>query len=379
MALRVLLTGGGTGGHINPALAIADIIKMNDPDAQIAFVGTQKGLENRLVPKENYKLYHIEIQGIRRSLSLSNVKTAYLVLTSPSKAKKIIREFKPDIVIGTGGYVCWPLLKAASSMGIPTMLHESNALPGVAVRQLQNKVDVILTNFKATAELLNTEQKIVNVGNPLRKSYATVDRTEARKKLGIDESKFVILSFGGSLGAPRVNEAAIDVMRNFSSKNDNVVHYHSGGSRGYENAARLFAGYGLEKDERLVLKEYIYDMPLYMAAADIVICRAGAMTLTEIAMMKKAAILIPSPNVADNHQYKNAKVLSDAGAAMLIEEKDLNEESITNAVEQLYSDRSARERMEEAVSAFCNRNAGKLIYEEMNLLLSVNEKIIRND
>lgn len=379
MALRVLLTGGGTGGHINPALAIADIIKMNVPDAQIAFVGTEKGLENRLIPKENYKLYHIEIQGIRRSLSLSNVKTAYLVLTSPSKAKKIIKEYKPDIVIGTGGYVCWPLLKAASSMGIPTMVHESNALPGVAVRQLQNKVDVILTNFKATEELLDTHQRIVNVGNPLRKSYSTIDREKARKKLGIDPSKFVILSFGGSLGAPRINEAAIDVMRNFSAKKEDVIHYHSGGSRGYENAMRLFVGYGLEKEPSLVLKDYIYDMPLYMAAADLVICRAGAMTLTEIAMMKKAAILIPSPNVADNHQYKNAKVLADAGAAMLIEEKELTEESITAAVEQLYSDKEAREKMEEAAAVFCNRDAGKLIYEEMNLLLSISEKIIKND
>jgi UDP-N-acetylglucosamine--N-acetylmuramyl-(pentapeptide) pyrophosphoryl-undecaprenol N-acetylglucosamine transferase len=379
MALRVLLTGGGTGGHINPALAIADIIKMNVPDAHIAFVGTEKGLENRLVPKENYKLYHIEIQGIKRSFSLSNVKTAYLVLTSPSKAKKIIQEFKPDIVIGTGGYVCWPLLKAASSMGIPTMVHESNALPGVAVRQLQKKVDVILTNFKATEELLDTDKKIVNVGNPLRKTYATVDREEARKKLCIDSSKFVILSFGGSLGAQRVNEAAVNVMRNFSSKKEDVIHYHSGGSRGYENAMRLFVGYGLEKDESLVLKDYIYDMPLYMAAADLVICRAGAMTLTEIAMMKKAAILIPSPNVADNHQYKNAKVLADAGAAMLIEEKDLNEESITKAVEQLYSDASMRKKMEEAISVFCNRDAGKLIYEEMSSLLSINEKIVKND
>ena len=168
-------------------------------------------------------------------------------------------------------------------------------------------------------------------------------------------------------------------MRNFSSKKEDVIHYHSGGSRGYENAMRLFAGYGLEKDESLVLKDYIYDMPVYMAAADLVICRAGAMTLTEIAMMKKAAILIPSPNVADNHQYKNAKVLADAGAAMLIEEKDLTEESITAAVEQLYSDKEARAKMEEAVAAFCNRDAGKFIYEEMNLLLSINEKIIKND
>ena len=352
---------------------------MNVPDAQIAFVGTEKGIENTLVPKENYDLYHIQIQGIKRSVSLSNLKTAYLVMTSPAKAKKIIREYKPDIVIGTGGYVCWPLLKAATSMGIPTMVHESNALPGVAVRQLQNKVDVILTNFKSTAELLDTKQKIVNVGNPLRSSYSTVDRAAARERLGIDESKFVILSFGGSLGAARVNEAAIDVMRNFSVKNENVVHYHSGGKRGYENAIRLFAGYGLEKNPRLVLKEFIHDMSTYMAAADIVICRAGAMTLTEIAMLKKTAILIPSPNVADNHQYKNAKVLADAGAAILLEEKDLTSDSITQLVERLYNDKAEREAMEEKISEFVNLNVGKMIYEEMCALLDVKEKIIKRD
>ena len=145
--MRVLMTGGGTGGHVNPAIAIAEIIKMNQPDSVIAFVGTKRGIENKLVPSAGYEIYHINIQGIRRSLSPANLKTAYLVLTSPSHAKKIIKEFKPDIVIGTGGYVCWPLLKAASLMGVPTIVHESNAIAGVAVKQLKNKVDVIMTNF----------------------------------------------------------------------------------------------------------------------------------------------------------------------------------------------------------------------------------------
>ena len=166
--MRVLMTGGGTGGHVYPALAIAQIIKNNVPGAEIAFVGTKRGIENRLIPEAGYCLYHIEIQGLRRSLSPSNFKTAYLVMTSPKKAKEIIREFKPDLVIGTGGYVCWPLLRAAASMGIPSMVHESNALPGVAVRQLQGKVDVILTNFAQTAQLLKAKEKIVHVGNPLR-------------------------------------------------------------------------------------------------------------------------------------------------------------------------------------------------------------------
>lgn len=373
--MRVLLTGGGTGGHINPALAIADIIKSNIPDAEIAFVGTERGLENRLVPKEGYKLYPIEIQGIRRSLSLSNLKTAYLVLTSPQKAKKIIREFRPDLVIGTGGYVCWPLLQAACSMGIPTMVHESNALPGVAVRQLQGKVDVILTNFEATADLLRNKEKVVCVGNPLRGGYATIDKTAARRALGIPDSiKFVVLSFGGSLGAPKLNEAAVDVMRNFCAEREDVMHFHAGGSRGYENAARLFAAYGLGRNKRLSVQEYIYNMPLYMAAADLVISRAGAMTISELAGMKKAAILIPSPNVADNHQYKNAKVLSDAGAAVLIEEKDLSADGIADEVRRLYEDPCARRGMEEKISPFAKSDAGKRVYEEIASLLSRKKK-----
>ena len=265
--MRVLMTGGGTGGHVYPALAIAQIIKNNVPGAEIAFVGTKRGIENRLIPEAGYCLYHIEIQGLRRSLSPSNFKTAYLVMTSPKKAKEIIREFKPDLVIGTGGYVCWPLLRAAASMGIPSMVHESNALPGVAVRQLQGKVDVILTNFAQTAQLLKAKDKIVHVGNPLRGECETLRREEARRKLNIPMDQFMILSFGGSLGAQKLNEAAVGLMRSFGSTKENVTHVHAGGARGYENARSLFSAYGLDRNERLILKDYIYDMPLRMAAA----------------------------------------------------------------------------------------------------------------
>ena len=340
--MRVLMTGGGTGGHVYPALAIADLIKMNEPDSEIAFVGTEKGIENRLVPAAGYRLYHIEIQGIRRSLSLSNLKTAYLVMVSPSRAKKILREFRPDIVIGTGGYVCWPLLQAASSMGIPCMVHESNALPGVAVRQLQRRLDVILTNFAETRQLLKAKDKVVNVGNPIRTRCATISREEARRQLGIPATvRFVTLSFGGSLGAQALNEAAVGLMENLTAGREDLMQIHATGVRGYEATKQRMAARGLQESERLVLKEYIDDMPLYMAAADLVICRAGAMTLTELAMMRKAAILIPSPNVTDNHQYKNAKVLADGKAAVLIEEKDLTEERLRQAVLSLSEDRGA--------------------------------------
>lgn len=286
--MRVLLTGGGTSGHVNPALAIADIIKANQPDSEFAYVGTEGGIEKRLVQKEGYSFHSIKIQGIKRSLSISNVKTAYLVLTAPKKAARIIEKFKPDVVIGTGGYVCWAPLKAAADMGIPTVIHESNSVPGLAVRKLESRVDLILTNFTTTAEHLSEKRKVVNVGNPVRKSFDGITKQQARKQLGIPDSvKFVILSFGGSLGAPKINEAAIDVMRGFCTEHGDVAHFHSGGKNYYDNAMQMFAGYSLEKNPRLDIREYIYDMALYMIAADLVICRAGAMTLTELAMMKK--------------------------------------------------------------------------------------------
>ncbi|MBQ9113269.1 MAG: undecaprenyldiphospho-muramoylpentapeptide beta-N-acetylglucosaminyltransferase [Clostridia bacterium] len=376
--MRVLLTGGGTSGHVTPALAIADIIRAKDPRAEFAYIGTEKGIEKRLVEKEGIDFYPIKIQGISRSLSLSNLRTAYLIMTAPAAAKKIIEKFEPDVVIGTGGYVCWAPLKAAAGMGIPTVIHESNSVPGLAVRKLEDKVDLILTNFKTTADKMTHTHKAVNVGNPIRVSFGETDKAEARRRLGIPESvKFVILSFGGSLGAPRLNEAAIDVMRKFDLAHDDVMHFHAGGKKYYENAMQMFAGYSLEKNPRLELKEYIYDMSLHMTAADLVICRAGAMTLTELAMMRKPAILIPSPNVTDNHQYKNAKVLADAGAAMLIEESDLSADTVTEAVSRVYGDEALRESMSERIAGFANPNVAEEIYGEISKLVRNNAKIKR--
>ena len=261
-------------------------------------------------------------------------------------------------------------------MGIPTMVHESNALPGVAVRQLQFKVDKILTNFKATEKLLKAKANVVNVGNPLRAGYGRISREEARAKLGIpDDIRFLILSFGGSLGAEKVNSAAVDIMKDFVLPHSDVMHIHAGGNNSIAHAKALYESAGLSGNARTVLVDYIYDMPTYMAAADLVICRAGAMTLTEIAQMNKAAIIIPSPNVTDNHQYKNARVLSDAKAAVLVEEKELSAEQICGKVEEIYSDAALREEMQKNIEAFASKDAGKRIYEEMTKLIAAKEKM----
>ncbi|MBE6536139.1 MAG: undecaprenyldiphospho-muramoylpentapeptide beta-N-acetylglucosaminyltransferase [Ruminococcaceae bacterium] len=373
--MKVLLTGGGTSGHVTPALAIADIIKEREPSSVFAYVGTENGIEKKLVEKEFYEFHPIEIQGIRRKLSLSNIKTAYLIMRAPSRAKKIIEKFKPDVVIGTGGYVCWAPLKAAAEMGIPTVIHESNSVPGLAVRKLEGQVDLILTNFKSTSNSLKEKKKVVNVGNPIRSNFGECSKADARARLGIDADKFLILSFGGSLGAPALNEAAIDVMKDFAKDKDDVICVHSGGKNYYKNAMELFVAHGLERNSRLEVKEYIYDMGDYMTAADVVICRAGAMTLTELAKMHKPAILIPSPNVANNHQYKNAQAYAKAGAAVLIEESDLDSQRIVMEMEKIYSDTALREKMGDAIAKFAYDDVDERIYEEISKLVKNRSKI----
>ena len=303
-----------------------------------------------------------------------------MAYTSPIKARKIIKEFKPDIVIGTGGYACWPALKAAASMGVPTMLHESNALPGMAVRRLQNTVDVVMTNFESTRDLLSREANVVNVGNPLRSACNTLTKEEARKRLGIPDSvKFVVLSFGGSLGAEKLNRAAAEMMGNFAAKYDDIRCYHVGGKRQYENAKKWFTAYGLERDPRFVLMEYTRDLPLYMAAADAVVCRGGAMTVTEISKMGKAAVIIPSPNVADDHQYKNAKELADADAAVVICEDELMQEgkcALCDVMQRFYDDADLRARMGENAKKFAKPDVEKNIYEAICKLLESYKKIL---
>ena len=369
--MRVLITGGGTGGHVNPALAIANTIKQNDPDAVIAYVGTKRGIENKLVPKAGYPMYYVDVKGIKRSLSPSNIKAAYLALTSPIKAKKIIREFKPDIVVGTGGYVSWPVVKAASQMGIPTALHESNAIAGVAVKMLQKSVDRIYLNFEKTGESLTCDRaKLMKVGNPILGGFSSVTREEARAKLGIpDKYKYVILSYAGSMGAEKVNDAVLCLMREFTAKHPEVYHIHATGSIELELCTSQFKEMGLDKCENIELCEYIYDMPVRMAAADITINRAGAMTISELAATGKCSIFIPSPNVAENHQYKNAKVLSDAGAAALFEEKELTDgaKPLIEEVEKLLSDEGDELRAErsEKIRQFAVSDANKLIYNDL--------------
>lgn len=375
--MRVLITGGGTGGHVYPALAIADTIKRNVPDSVIEYVGTSKGIENKLVPKAGYKLHHVEIRGIKRSLSLSNIKTAYYVLTSPSKAAKLIKEFKPDIVVGTGGYVCWPVIKAASDLGIPTALHESNAVPGVAVKMLAGKVDRIYLNFEVTGAELPCKEKLLHVGNPLLSHFSEITKEAALEKLGMKgKYKYFLLSYGGSLGAETINATMLDFMKNYVASHPEIYHVHATGSYEYGKIKEQFDAAGLDKFGNISLCEYIYDMPVKMAAADITVCRAGAMTVSELAAAGKCAVFIPSPNVTNNHQYKNAKVLVDEGAACLFEEKELAEGGFERTLKELLSPEGdgRRREMEEKIRTFAMKDANKLIFRDLMKLAEGKKK-----
>lgn len=364
--MRVLMTGGGTGGHVNPAIAIADTIKAHIPTAEIAFVGTERGIENKLVPAAGYKLYHVDVRGFRRSLSLSNIRAAYLAFTSPMAAKKIIREFRPDVVIGTGGYVSWPLLVAASKLGVPSAVHESNAVPGLTVKRLVPYVDKIFVNFAVTGEKLGAPQKTMHVGSPLRADFGEIKKADARAKIGLEtECDKYIVSFGGSLGAERVNQAVLELMRDYLSSHPGTYCIHATGASGYAETRAAFEAAGLDKCKNIELTEYIYDMPMRMAAADLIISRSGAITLSELALAKKASILIPSPNVTDDQQYKNAKVLADANAAVLIRESELDVGRICRETAAVLESPTRMRELEENISAFAVPNANELIFDEI--------------
>ncbi len=367
--MRVLLTGGGTAGHINPALAIAETIRQNLPGVEIAFVGIPNGKETDLVPREGYPLYFVHSVGFHRPIwSPRNLRAVWYAVTSPhaKRTRNILEGFRPDIVIGTGGYACWPIMKAAVDRGIITAVHESNAMPGLAVRRLRDRVDRIWVNFERTAELIGRPEKTLRVGNPLRSAFGTVSADAARKRLGIAPDRLFLLSFGGSLGAGAINEAALEVMKQYGSVHPELLHIHVTGKDNFALEEQKFREAGLDACPNCVLRDYLYDMPFYMAAADLVIARAGAMTTSELARMGKAAILIPSTNVVDNHQFVNAETLAKAGAAYLLEEKDLKTVgTAADAVRGLLEDSDKRKSMQEEIHKFAIRDANRLIWQDI--------------
>ena len=346
--MKVLMSGGGTAGHINPALAIADTIKKNIPGAEILFVGTPSGMESRLVPQAGFEYTSMPVSGFQRKLTLENVKrnfeAAGHLIPSGHRAAKIIRDFKPDIAIGTGGYVCGPVLRKAAQMGVPVLVHEANAFPGMTVKMLARYCDCVMLAVEDAKERISANTEFVVTGNPVRSEVLEYDRERARRELKLDDRPLIV-SFGGSLGARTINESMLDLLVR-SAKDGRYQHIHGYGKYGSFVLDEL-KNNGVELDAcpNLDVREYISDMPRVMAAADLVICRSGAMALTEIQALGKAAILIPSPNVAENHQYYNAMAMVDRGAADIIVEKDITPELLTEKADHLAGDRAKLDEM----------------------------------
>ena len=365
--MKVLIAAGGTAGHINPALAIAGRIKAGCPEAEIHFSGRRKGMEYDLVTRAGYAFHHIEVNGIQRSLTPKNIARNiaavwHLALAMP-RAGAMLRQLQPDLVIGAGGYVSGPVLQAAARRGIPTAIHEQNAFPGVTNKILAKEVDVVFAASAAAVDRLGAPDKTLVVGNPVRPEVFRQDRAAARKALGAGD-RVVLLSFGGSLGARRINEVVADLAA-WHTKNRDFLHIHATGSRGVELFRRLGLEKGFAGAKQLQVKEYIQDMPRMLAAADLVISRAGALTLAELEAAGRAAILIPSPNVAENHQYYNALELEKAGAAVVVEEKDLTGEKLIELVDRLTSRPETLAEMGQKARALARPDSLDLIWDRL--------------
>ena len=370
--MKFLFATGGTAGHINPALAVASYIRETYPDSNILFIGTSDHMESRLVPNAGFLFKTIEINGFKRSLKpkamVDNVKTVGKLLKSERESKKIISEFKPDVVIGFGGYVSGPVLQTAAKMGIPCCIHEQNAYPGITNKQLAKSVDkVMLTVEDAKKHLVSKNEPIVT-GLPVRGEILSKGREEARKELGIPRGKMLVLSFGGSLGAAPLNNAMHDILLS-NAESGNVYHLHSAGTNGTAYLDTL-AKEGFERASDTVLKKgtvevrkYIDNMDVCMAAADLVIGRAGASSLSEIEAMGKASILIPSPYVAENHQYHNAMALVNRNAARIIEEKDLTNDRLKSMIDELLSSPETLFEIEQNAKAMAILDARERIAE----------------
>lgn len=336
--MKILFAGGGTAGHINPALAIAGYVRSKNPDAEILFVGNKGGMEETLVPKAGFDFAPITISGFKRQMSpkamVENAKTVKRIITSSHQSKKIIEDFKPDLCVGTGGYVSGPVLRKAAKMGVPIIIHEQNAFPGVTTKMLSKLAKRVMLAIEDAKEYLDKDCKFVVTGNPVRTDILKVNKADARKELNLDERP-VVLSFGGSLGARKINESVADVIAR-SGKDGRYQHIHAYGRYGkwFPDLVKE-KGTDISECKNLDIREYIDNMPTCMAAADVVVCRAGAITLSEIQAMGKPAVLIPSPNVAENHQYHNAMALVNAKAAEIIEEKDLTDTIITEKIDSL--------------------------------------------
>ena len=360
--MKFIICGGGTGGHVSPAIAIYEALKERCSNAEFLFVGRDGGAENRAYRATGERLVTLSVSGISRTSIRKAAKGVISALRAKSTARNLIKAEHPSVIIGTGGYVTWPMLNVGAKMGIPTVIHESNALPGLTTRLISRHADRVLLNYAEAAQSLPRQDNVSVVGNPLRKEFQKIDRSLARRQMGVRDNDIMILSFGGSLGAQKLNETAIELMRCYSSKKPNVKHLHATGVANYEKIKQKALADLNDKNGCKILP-YIDNMATAMSAADIVISRSGAMTLSEICAVGVAAILVPSPNVVDNHQLKNARHLESLNAAVTIEENMLSVRSLMDKVRELVEIKDSRISLATKAAELGKTNASQLISE----------------
>ncbi len=365
--MRFLFSCGGTAGHINPALAVAGRLKEAVPGAEFLFIGAQGRMETDLVPRAGYEIRPVKITNVSRGLKpkdiAHNLGTMKNIVGSLTESKRIIKEFKPDVAVGTGGYVCFPVLHAASKLGVPTLVHESNAVPGLTTKVLEGTVDRIMVGFEDSRRNYKNPERVMVTGTPVRREFINLDREKARQVVMGDTKRPLVVSVWGSLGASAMNMRMAEFFAN-ACEHDTMNVIHSSGEAGYgrmtEKLKELCPDYA---DKGLEVRPYIYDMPQVMAAADLIICRGGASTLAELTAMGKPAILVPSPNVTNNHQEKNARVLERAGGAKVIVESELRTDELYDMVWQLVQSPERLKKMSESMRSLFVEDATERICE----------------
>ena len=365
--MRVIFTCGGTGGHINPALAVAKLLRDRKPDAQILFVGAVDGMEADLVPREGFRLETLTVASYLRKISFSalrhNVRTAFEIRRALRRAAEIIREFQPDVILGTGGYASFPMLKQGTKRHVPTAVHESNMVPGLTTKMLENYADRIMVGFEECRQHYRHPEKIIVTGTPVRGDFFDLTKAQAREKMALGDDRPLIVSFWGSLGASNMNRQMLDFFRREKAEGLPFHHIHAVGSAGWEWMASELRENGLSDCPSLDIREYIYDMAVVMRAADLVICRAGASTVSEITALAVPTVIVPSPYVTNNHQEKNARILEKHGGAVLLPEKEADGHALYETAKAILLDPARQSSMSRGMAELGILDATERIYD----------------
>ena len=371
--MKVVFTCGGTAGHVNPALALAGLVKARRPESEILFVGARRGMERTLIETAGWPFRAVEVSSFHRSLKPKEVRHNFVslrnLLHSPGEARAILEEFPADLVVGTGGYASYPMIRAASKMGIPTAIHESNAIPGLTTRLLEGHTGLIMVGFEECRKNYKHPEKVLVTGTPVRGDFFEMTKREAKERLGMNDGRPLIVSFWGSLGAEEMNRQIAQFMA-LEAKTLPFHHVHGAGTMGCKHMNQYLseAGVELSRIPELDVREYIQDMGTLMRAADLVICRAGASTISELTALGEPAIIVPSPNVVNNHQEHNARVLADAGGAVMVLEKDSSGKLLYDTACEILRDPERRKQMSAAMASLGSVDAAEKIYTAVTSL-----------